>query len=161
MHQQISDFLSEEKPAAPQNREAAPEIAQRPAVVAEDTIQEVHTTQPLQIVAKPLRLAEPTPAKSAPVLVEKHEVPRGKEHTGSTEPSLAETPAPLPNLRPQSRPAPAAVGQQEPPVEVKIGRVEVHMEAAPAAPVPARPQGFAEYSALRRYQARPWDFRNR
>jgi hypothetical protein len=52
-------------------------------------------------------------------------------------------------------------GQQEPPVEVKIGRVEVHMEAPPAAPAPARPQGFAEYNALRRYQARPWDFRNR
>ena len=52
--------------------------------------------------------------------------------------------------------------QEEPPVEVKIGRVEVLMEAAPVVPpAPARPQGFAEYTALRRYVARPWDFRNR
>lgn len=45
----------------------------------------------------------------------------------------------------------------EPPVEVKIGRVEIHFDA-PAAPVPspapARPSGFSEYAELRRYTLR-------
>jgi hypothetical protein len=128
-----------------------------------DTIHEIHTIQPAQVVSTPVRLAKPAPAKPAPVLVETHEVPPFKPDKSSSQPSLAETPAPLPQRLPQPRPALAVAGQQEPPVEVKIGRIEVHMaaEAASAAPVPTRPQGFAEYSALRRYQARPWDFRNR
>jgi hypothetical protein len=45
----------------------------------------------------------------------------------------------------------------EPPVEVKIGRVEIHFDApgTPAAsPAPARPSGFSEYAELRRYVSR-------
>lgn len=45
----------------------------------------------------------------------------------------------------------------EPPVEVKIGRVEIHFDApaTPAAsPTPARSGGFSEYAELRRYVSR-------
>lgn len=45
----------------------------------------------------------------------------------------------------------------EPPVEVKIGRVEIHFDApaTPAAsPAPVRPGGFSEYAELRRYVSR-------
>jgi hypothetical protein len=45
----------------------------------------------------------------------------------------------------------------ESPVEVKIGRVEIHFDApaAPAAsPASARPGGFSEYAELRRYVSR-------
>jgi hypothetical protein len=45
----------------------------------------------------------------------------------------------------------------EPPVEVKIGRVEIHFDAPGtpvASPAPARPGGFSEYAELRRYASR-------
>jgi hypothetical protein len=45
----------------------------------------------------------------------------------------------------------------EAPVEVKIGRVEIHFDApaTPAAsPAPVRPSGFSEYAELRRYVSR-------
>jgi hypothetical protein len=45
----------------------------------------------------------------------------------------------------------------EPPVEVKIGRVEIHFDAPPtpvASAAPVRPGGFSEYAELRRYASR-------
>ncbi len=47
----------------------------------------------------------------------------------------------------------------EPPVEVRIGRVEIRFDSPvnPAPPPgPSRPKGFDEYAALRTYAVRPW-----
>jgi hypothetical protein len=66
------------------------------------------------------------------------------------------TPLPRENKTPVAdmrTPKPAS----ESPVEVKIGRVEIHFDApaTPAAsPAPARPGGFNEYAELRRYASR-------
>lgn len=52
----------------------------------------------------------------------------------------------------------------EPAVEVKIGRVEVRFDTpatGPAPTRPARPSGFAEFAALRRYATQPWPAGNR
>ena len=77
--------------------------------------------------------------------------------------SAAETPVPQEN-RPQAAAMQASKEVSEPPVEVKIGRVEIRFDA-PATPAassaPARPSGFSEYAALRSYAIRPWGSRNR
>jgi hypothetical protein len=65
---------------------------------------------------------------------------------------------PLPReSRPQTAQVRTPKPVSEPPVEVKIGRVEIHFDApaTPAAsPAPARPSGFSEYAELRRYVSR-------
>jgi hypothetical protein len=64
---------------------------------------------------------------------------------------------PLPReSRSQARDVRTPKPASEPPVEVKIGRVEIHFDApTPAAsPAPARPGGFTEYAELRRYASR-------
>ncbi len=50
-----------------------------------------------------------------------------------------------------------------PPVEVKIGSVEIVFDppATASQPAPARPVGFAEFVDLRRYATRPWPSRSR
>ena len=55
-------------------------------------------------------------------------------------------------------------GEPEPPVEVKIGTVEIRFDPPPAhaaEPAPARPVGVADFADLRRYAARPWPLRSR
>jgi hypothetical protein len=52
----------------------------------------------------------------------------------------------------------------EPPVEVRIGRVEIRFDSPmnPAPPPgPSRPTGFDKYTALRTYAVRPWPSRRR
>ena len=65
---------------------------------------------------------------------------------------------PLPReSRPQTAEVRTPKPASEPPVEVKIGRVEIHFDApaTPAAsPAPVRPSGFSEYAELRRYVSR-------
>ena len=77
--------------------------------------------------------------------------------------SAAEAPVPQEN-RPQAAAMQASKEVSEPPVEVKIGRVEIRFDA-PATPAassaPACPSGFSEYAALRSYAIRPWGSRNR
>jgi len=66
------------------------------------------------------------------------------------------TPSPR-ESRPQTAEVRTPKPASEPPVEVKIGRVEIHFDApaTPAAsPSPARPSGFSEYAELRRYVSR-------
>jgi len=65
---------------------------------------------------------------------------------------------PLPReSRPQTAEVRTPKAASEPPVEVKIGRVEIHFDA-PATPAassaPVRPSGFSEYAELRRYVSR-------
>jgi hypothetical protein len=68
-------------------------------------------------------------------------------------------PAPTRSARLQSRPQ-----ELPPPVEVKIGSVEIVFDQ-PAVqatqPAPVRPSGFAEFADLRRYATRPWTSRSR
>ena len=62
------------------------------------------------------------------------------------------TRTPSPTRRPEAREA-------EPPVEVKIGRVEVTFETPPQ-PAPAKravPRGFDDYAPLRRYSPQVWN----
>ncbi len=127
-------------------------------------IREIQTFLPIRVVPKVVRAAEvkdvPRPVGTR---LERHEVPVARDKEDSTwQPPPEVVPLSRRNAAKPAQEHPS-VHQQEPPVEVKIDRVEVHMEAAPVAPLPApsRPQGFAEYAALRRYAARPWDFRNR
>jgi hypothetical protein len=65
---------------------------------------------------------------------------------------------PLPReSRPQTKDVTIPKPASEAPVEVKIGRVEIHFDApaTPAAsPAPVRPSGFSEYAELRRYVSR-------
>jgi hypothetical protein len=74
-------------------------------------------------------------------------------------PVPAEKPAPSRSVRGQSR-----MQETQPPVEVKIGSVEIVFDQPPvqaAQPAPVRPAGFAEFADLRRYAARPWPSRGR
>jgi len=67
--------------------------------------------------------------------------------------------APLHSMRGQSRPQ-----EPPPPVEVKIGSVEIVFDqpaVQAAQPAPVRPAGFAEFADLRRYAARLWSSRSR
>jgi hypothetical protein len=52
----------------------------------------------------------------------------------------------------------SAAPSSPPPVEVKIGSVEIVFDPPPATNqlAPVRPIGFAEFADLRRYAARPW-----
>ena len=111
---------------------------------------------------------EQTPA-TRPALIE-HAVPATDEATDEPLPAAVRTvnsarltpaaqQAPLRIVRGQSRPQEPA-----PPVEVKIGSVEIVFDQ-PAVqdtqPAPVRPAGFAEFADLRRYAARPWSSRSR
>lgn len=71
----------------------------------------------------------------------------------------AAQPAPPRSVRAQSR-----VLETQPPVEVKIGSVEIVFDQPPVQAVqlaPVRPAGFAEFAGLRCYAARPWSARGR
>jgi hypothetical protein len=68
-----------------------------------------------------------------------------------------------PAARPESRAAeleaPVPAAAQEPPVEVRIGRVEVRLPSPPAEPrrrPRPRPRGFSGDSLARRYLDRRW-----
>lgn len=71
----------------------------------------------------------------------------------------AAQPAPSRSVRGQSR-----MQETQPPVEVKIGSVEIVFDqksVQAAQPAPVRPVGFAEFADLRRYASRPWSSRSR
>lgn len=54
--------------------------------------------------------------------------------------------------------------ESPPPVEVKIGSIEIVFDqpaAQPARHSTVRPEGFAEFADLRRYATRPWSLRSR
>ena len=125
---------------------------------------EIQTVLPIHVVPKvvPVSVTQPV-ARPDRILTDQTKIaqPEKEEHPAVPLPTQA-TPPSRPRQANLPKKEQVASHQEEPPVEVKIGRVEVLMEAAPVAPpAPARPQGFAEYTALRRYVARPWDFRNR
>jgi hypothetical protein len=107
------------------------------------------TSQP---VARPLELVPTMP---------RHEANTSLVTARTLRPA-AEAPAP------QESRAQADIGRSkqvsEPPVEVKIGHVEIRFDA-PVTPAPSRassqPSGFSEYAALRRYAVGPWGSGNR
>ncbi len=70
-------------------------------------------------------------------------------------PSAVDSERPSPTMQPR-RPA---ARDSEPPVEVKIGRVEVSFDSPPqsAAMRPPAPRGFGDYTPLRRYSPQAWN----
>ncbi|HET9226181.1 MAG TPA: hypothetical protein VFR31_05915 [Thermoanaerobaculia bacterium] len=67
--------------------------------------------------------------------------------------------APEPSLPSPIAPPPAPAPQEEPRIEVRIGRIEIKSAAPPPRPparVPRSPKGFAEHSAARTWRDRKW-----
>ena len=95
-----------------------------------------------------------------------HAAPAMNETREETWPDSVRTVTPA-RLTPATRPAPrgqSRVQETQPPVEVKIGSVEIVFDQPPveaARPTPVRPAGFAEFADLRRYASRPWSSRSR
>lgn len=122
-------------------------------------------TSPISEVVDFRRQAQAT----RPASIE-HVVPAKDEGTDEARPAVVHTVFPA-RLTPVAEQAPfrSARGQSRPqepapPVEVRIGSVEIIFDQPPvqaAQPTPVRPAGFAEFADLRRYAARPWSARTR
>lgn len=138
------------------SKEAAPRFQNR---LPENTEQTVHKdVSHLPVEAAPLK-RQPLARRPDGPIISDHEAAHFplEEPAHRTSINTAQSATPLPReSRPQTdvrTPKPSS----EPPVEVKIGRVEIHFDApaTPAAsPAPVRPGGFSEYAELRRYASR-------
>jgi hypothetical protein len=145
---------------AESTKETAPRFQNRLPENTEQTGHKVNVSH-LQVEAAPSK-RQPLAKRPDGPIIAGHEAahfpleePARKTSIHTARPA---TPLPLPreNKTPVAdmrTPKPAS----ESPVEVKIGRVEIHFDApaTPAAsPAPARPGGFSEYAELRRYASR-------
>ena len=139
-------------------KEAAPRFQNRLPENTEQTEHKVNVSH-LPVEAAPSKRQPLAKHPDRPIIAD-HEAAHFPRGTGpQRHPSDTAQPAtPLPReSRTQTADMRAQKPASEPPVEVKIGRVEIHFDAPPtpvASPAPARPGGFSEYAELRRYASR-------
>jgi hypothetical protein len=151
--------------SAPLNREdSGTAEPQSFALDSDDPLTSRTTQQPSETA----ELAAQEPPRRTVVI--EHAAHAMDETTSNARPVTVRQDIP-PRLTPAAQPAPprTARGQSrmqetQPPVEVKIGSVEIVFDQPPvraAQPAPIRPAGFADFADLRRYAARPWSSRGR
>jgi hypothetical protein len=138
-------------------KEAAPRFQNHLPENTEQTGRKINVSHlPPEAAAKRQPLAR---RREGPIIAD-HEAAHFplKEPAHKTSIHTAQPATPLPReSRTQTADMRAQKPASEPPVEVKIGRVEIHFDAPPtpvASAAPARPGGFSEYAELRRYASR-------
>jgi hypothetical protein len=139
-------------------KEAAPRFQNRLPENTEQTEHKVNVSH-LPVEAAPSKRQPLAKHPDRPIIAD-HEAAHFplKEPAHKTSIHTAQPATPLPReSRTQTADMRAQKPASEPPVEVKIGRVEIHFDAPPtpvASAAPARPGGFSEYAELRRYASR-------
>ena len=149
-------------------QEAVDRPRPEPATVRPVAVEVVAKAEP---PAEPDRPVSPRPAshpppeaREAPSVPQTHEAPRQADAPRPAALEVTRDPPPAPPVlqpRPVERPwiatPRAAAPSSEPPVEIRIGRIEVRAPRAPdPAPAPPPERGFADLALARRGLERRW-----